>query len=68
MPSSEYYRRQADTLLALAQNTSDVGLSALCRDLAVQYKVLAEKAAPEPVPDAGGTPPRRASEADPDGA
>jgi hypothetical protein len=45
MPSSDYYRRQADTLLALAVSTSDPELSARCRNLAITYKLLAEKGA-----------------------
>jgi len=51
MPSSEYYRRQADTLLALALNTSDPGLSDFCRNLAIEYKLLAERAVADPAPD-----------------
>jgi hypothetical protein len=62
-----YYRRQADTLRALAESTSDIGLSTCCRNLAVRYRLLAEQAATAPVPDAGGAPPRPAGEADPDG-
>ena len=45
MPSSEYYRRQAETLRALASSTNDAPLSSLCRSLAVEYKALAERTA-----------------------
>jgi hypothetical protein len=45
MPSPEYYRRQADTLLAIAVNTSDPELSTRCRNLAIAYKLLEGKAA-----------------------
>jgi hypothetical protein len=41
MPSSEYYRRQADMLLMLALNATDPELSARYRTLALQYKMLA---------------------------
>jgi hypothetical protein len=42
MPSSEYYRRQADTLLTLAlASATDPELSARYRNLAVKYKMLA---------------------------
>ena len=44
MASSEYYRRQADTLLTLALTTTDPELSARYRSLAVEYKMLAAKA------------------------
>jgi hypothetical protein len=67
MPSSEYYRRQADTLLALALNTSEPDLSNWCRNLALQYKLLAEKRTTDPVPDPEGTPPRVAGEAEAEG-
>jgi hypothetical protein len=50
MPSSEYYRRQADTALALALATSDPELSAWCRNLAIEYKLLSEKGAAGSVP------------------
>jgi hypothetical protein len=42
MPSSEYYRRQVDTLLILAVTTSDPELSTWCQTLAIEYKLLAE--------------------------
>jgi hypothetical protein len=41
MPSSEYYRRQADTLLMLALTAADPVLSARYRNMAVKYKRLA---------------------------
>jgi hypothetical protein len=44
MPSSEYYRRQADTLLTLALTATDPELSARYRNLAVEYKMLAANA------------------------
>jgi hypothetical protein len=50
MPSSEYYRRQANTLLALAVNTSDADLSTRYQNLAIEYKLLAEKRAADPLP------------------
>jgi len=58
MPSLEYYRRQAETLLGLASSTNDPSLSALCRGLAVEYKLLAEQAAARqaPEPDAPAAP------------
>jgi hypothetical protein len=56
MPSSEYYRRQADTLLALAVNTSDLELSTRCRNLAIEYKLLAERMAADPAPADPATP------------
>jgi hypothetical protein len=55
MPSSEYHRRQADTLVALALNTSDPELSTLCLDLAIEYKLLAEQAVAAPAPTRSGT-------------
>jgi len=45
MPSSEYYRRQAQTLRALASSTNDPSLLTLCRSLAVEYRLLAERTA-----------------------
>jgi hypothetical protein len=51
MPSSEYYRRQADTLLALVSSTNDPALSALCRGLAVEYRQLAEQTADREAPE-----------------
>jgi hypothetical protein len=62
MHSSEYYRRQADTLLVLALTTSDPVLSSDYRNLAIEYKLLAEKAAPDPETDPRGTPPSPAGE------
>jgi hypothetical protein len=50
MPSSEYYRRQADTLLMMALSVADPELSARYRTLAVEYKMLAAKAADDTVP------------------
>ena len=50
MPSSEYYRRQADTLLMLALNATDPELSARYRSLAVEYKMLAANAGEDTVP------------------
>ena len=44
MPSSEYYRRQADTLLTLALTATDPELSDRYRNLAVEYKMLAANA------------------------
>jgi hypothetical protein len=44
MPSSGYYRRQADTLFALALCCSDQALSAQCRTLAVEFRQLADRA------------------------
>jgi hypothetical protein len=41
MPSSEFYRRQADTLLMLALIAADPELSARYRNMAVKYKRLA---------------------------
>ena len=55
MARPEYYRRQADTLLALALSTSDPELSARCRTLAVEYKLLSEKAKPDPAVDRRGS-------------
>jgi hypothetical protein len=66
MPSSEYHRRQADTVLALSLNTPDPGLSTLCRTLAVEYKLLAEKGAADPPHAHPATRPRSAGEAKPD--
>jgi hypothetical protein len=64
MPSSEYHRRQADTLLALALNTSNPELSTLYRSLAVEYKLLAEKGAADPPSVCPATPHRPAGEAE----
>jgi hypothetical protein len=50
MPSSEYYRRQADTLLALALTATDPELSARYRSLALEYKMLAANAGEDTVP------------------
>jgi hypothetical protein len=50
MPSSEYYRRQADTLLTLALIAADPVVSARYRNLAVEYKFLAGTAGEDPVP------------------
>jgi hypothetical protein len=50
MPSTEYYRRQAETLLALASGTNDPALSALCQCLAMEYGELAQKIVGEPLP------------------
>lgn len=44
MPSSEYYRRQADTLLTLALTATDPALSARYRTLAAEYEILAANA------------------------
>jgi hypothetical protein len=45
MPSSEYYRRQADTLLILALTAAtDPKVSAHYRNLAVKYQKLAATA------------------------
>jgi hypothetical protein len=41
MLSSEYYRRQADTLLTLALMATDPELSAQYRNMAIKYKRLA---------------------------
>ncbi len=41
MPSSEYYERQAETLLTLALMATDPELSARYRNMAVEYKCLA---------------------------
>jgi hypothetical protein len=41
MPSSDYYRRQMDTLLTLAVTATDPELSDRYRSLAVEYKLLA---------------------------
>ncbi len=48
MASSEYYHRQADTLLTLASATIDPELSARYRSLALEYKMLAAKGAEDP--------------------
>jgi hypothetical protein len=45
MPSSEYYRRQSETLRALASSTNEPSLLTLCRSLAVEYRLLAEQTA-----------------------
>ena len=50
MPSSEYYGRQADTLLTLALNATDPELSARYRSLAVEYKMLAANSSEHAVP------------------
>ena len=50
MPSSEYYRRQADTLLTLALTATRPELSARYRNLAIRYKRLAENAGKNTVP------------------
>jgi hypothetical protein len=62
MASSEYHLRQADTLLALALTTSDPELSMLCRGLAVEYKLLAEKGAADPSSADPETPSRPADQ------
>jgi hypothetical protein len=54
MPSSEYYRRQADTLLTLALTTTDPELSNWYRCLAMEYKMLAAKAADDCVSPRAG--------------
>jgi hypothetical protein len=64
MPSSEYHRRQADTLLALALTTSNSELSAWCRNLAIEYKILAKTGAADPLPVIPATPHRPAGEAE----
>jgi hypothetical protein len=51
MPSFEYYRRQAETLLSLASSTKDPSLSALCQSLAAEYKQLAERPAGRKAPE-----------------
>jgi hypothetical protein len=48
MPSSEYYRRQADTLLTLALTATDSELSARYRKLAVEYQMLGANPAKMP--------------------
>jgi len=63
MPSSEYHRRQADTALALALTISDPKLSAWCRNLAIEYKILAGKGVADPPADPA-TPDRPAGEAE----
>jgi len=50
MASSEYYRRQADTLLTLALTAIDPELSARYRNLAIRYKKLAENAGKNAAP------------------
>ncbi len=70
MPSSEYYGRQADTLLTLALNATDPELSARYRSLAVEYKMLAANSSEHAVPPRSvsrltGRPRRRASLARP---
>jgi hypothetical protein len=50
MPSSEYYRRQADTLLTLAVTATDPELSARYRNLAAEYKMLAGRADEDALP------------------
>jgi hypothetical protein len=64
MPSSAYYHRQAEILLALATTTSNPELSTVCRRLAIEYKLLAEKAPSDPGPGLCGSPPRRTGEAE----
>jgi hypothetical protein len=63
MPSSAYYRRQAETLLALATSTSNPELSTVCRNLAIEYKLLADKAPSDPGPARYGAPTRWTAEA-----
>jgi hypothetical protein len=55
MPSSEYYRRQADTLLTLALTATDPELSARYRNLAIRYKRLAKNAGKNTVPPGSAT-------------
>jgi hypothetical protein len=55
MPSSEYYRRQADTLLTLALTATDPELSARYRNLAIRYKRLAANAGKNTVPPGSAT-------------
>ncbi len=50
MPSSEYYRRQAETLLTLALTATDPELAARYRSLAAEYKMLAVNAGEDTVP------------------
>jgi hypothetical protein len=50
MPSSEYYRRQADTLLTLALTATDPELSDRYRNLAVECKMRAANALEDAVP------------------
>ena len=50
MPSSEYYRRQADTLLTLALIATDPELSGRYRNLAVEYKMLAANGGEDNIP------------------
>jgi hypothetical protein len=50
MPSSEYYRRQAETLLTLALTATDPELAARYRSLAAEYKMLAANAGEDTVP------------------
>ena len=68
MPSSEYYRRQADTLLAMALSIHEPRLSTLCRTLALQYKFLSQEKKADAVeaPDRRDVPapPEDAAEAD----
>jgi hypothetical protein len=66
MPSSAYYHRQADTLLALATSTSNPELSVVCRNLAIEYKLLAEKAPIDPGSAQYGAPIRRTEQAEAD--
>jgi len=55
MPSSEYYRRQADTLLMLAQIAADPAVSARYRALAVEHTMLAARASEDMVPHRSAT-------------
>jgi hypothetical protein len=55
MPSSEYYRRQADTLLTLALTATDPELSARYRNLAIRYKRLAKNAGKNTAPPRSAT-------------
>jgi hypothetical protein len=54
MPSSEYYDRQADTLLTLALMATDPELSARYRNMAVEYKCLAANTEQTRLPRAVG--------------
>jgi hypothetical protein len=66
MPSSEYYRRQSETLLALAVNTNDPEVSTVCRNLAIEYKLMAEKVAADSALADPVTPSRSADEEEAD--
>ena len=50
MPSSEYYRHQADALLTLALTATDPELSARYRTLAAEYEMLAANVGEDSVP------------------